>query len=48
MLSLKEKLNSLPSVAGIVNSAMVLKDQFIRDFTFESFSVVMGSKIKGL
>ena len=47
MSSFKEKLESLPSVAGIVNSAMVLKDQFIKDFTFESFKDVMGPKIKG-
>ena len=47
MWSLQKQLGSLPSVAGIVHSAMVLRDQFIKDWTFESFTDVMGPKIKG-
>ncbi|XP_022788744.1 uncharacterized protein LOC111328543 [Stylophora pistillata] len=47
MASLEEQLNSLPNVAGIVHTAMVLRDEFIKDLTFESFSEVMGPKIKG-
>lgn len=47
MSSFKDQLQSLPSVAGIVHTAMVLRDQFIKDLTFESFNEVMGPKIKG-
>ncbi|PFX28735.1 uncharacterized protein LOC111325863 [Stylophora pistillata] len=47
MVSLKEQLKSLPSVAGIVNSAMVLRDEYIKDWTFKSFTDVMAPKIKG-
>ena len=47
MLSFKEQLQSLPSVAGIVHSAMVLRDEFVKDWTFKSFTDVMGPKIKG-
>ena len=47
MSSLKERLQYLPSVAGIVHSAMVLRDEFIKDLTFQSFIEVMGPKIKG-
>ena len=47
MSSFKKQLQTLPSVAGIVNTAMVLRDEFIQDLTFESFSDVMGPKIKG-
>ena len=41
------QLESLPSVAGIVQSAMVLNDALIKDWTFEGFTDVMGPKIKG-
>ena len=47
MKSFKDQLQSLPSVAGIVHSAMVLRDQFVKELTFESFVEVMGPKIKG-
>ena len=47
MAAFKQQLQSLPSVAGIVHTAMVLRDEFIRDLTFESFTEVMGPKIKG-
>ncbi|XP_078372526.1 mycocerosic acid synthase-like isoform X4 [Oculina patagonica] len=47
MLYFKEQLQSLPSVAGIVHSAMVLRDAFVKDWTYQSFSDVMGPKIKG-
>ena len=47
MRSLKAQLESLPSVAGIVQSAMVLNDALIKDWTFEGFTDVMGPKIKG-
>ena len=47
MSSLKERLQSLPSVAGIVHSAMVLRDELIEDLTFQSFIEVMGPKING-
>ena len=47
MSSLNDRLQSLPSVAGIVHTAMVLRDEFIKDLTFKSFNEVMGPKIKG-
>ena len=47
MAAFKQQLQSLPSVAGIVHTAMVLRDEFIKDLTFESFTEVMGPKIKG-
>lgn len=47
MSSFKEQLRPLPSVAGIVHSAMVLRDEFVKAWTFESFTDVMGPKIKG-
>ena len=47
MSSFKDRLQSLPSVAGIVHTAMVLRDEFIKDLTFQSFTEVMGPKIKG-
>ena len=47
MLALKERLQSLPDVAGIVHTAMVLRDEYIKDLTFQRFNEVMGPKIKG-
>ncbi|KAL9968892.1 hypothetical protein ACROYT_G021036 [Oculina patagonica] len=47
MSSFKDQLQSLPSVAGIVHSAMILRDEFVKDWTFKSFTDVMGPKIKG-
>jgi len=47
MAFLKERLQSLPSVAGIVITAMVLRDEYVKDFTFEGFTDSMGPKIKG-
>ena len=41
------QLESLPSVAGIVQSAMVLNDALIKDWTFEGFTDVMEPKIQG-
>ena len=47
MSSLKDRLQSLPDVAGIVHTAMVLRDEFLKDLTSQSFNEVMGPKIKG-
>lgn len=47
MSTFSKHLESLPSVAGIFNTAMVLKDEFVRDWTFQNFSEVMAPKIKG-
>ena len=47
MSSLKDRLQSLPDVAGIVHTAMVLRDEFLKDLTSQSFNDVMGPKIKG-
>ena len=47
MSSLKDRLRSLPDVAGIVHTAMVLRDEFLKDLTSQSFNEVMGPKIKG-
>ena len=47
MVTFKEQLQSLPSVAGIVNTAMVLKDELVKDLSFESFAEGMAPKIKG-
>ena len=47
MASLRERLQSLPDVAGIVHTAMVLRDEFLKDLTVENFNEVMGPKIKG-
>mgnify|MGYP000530196898 FL=1 len=43
----EEQLQSLPSVAGIVHTAMVLRDQSLKDLSFEGFSDVLGPKVKG-
>ena len=47
MSTFKEQLQPLLSVAGIVHSAMVLRDEFVKAWTFEGFRDVMGPKIKG-
>ena len=47
MSSLKDRLQSLPDVVGIVHTAMVLRDEFLKDLTSQSFNEVMGPKIKG-
>ena len=47
MSSFKQQLESLPNVAGIVHTAMVLRDEFVKDLTFENFKKVMEPKIKG-
>ena len=47
MSSLKDRLQSLPDVAGIVHTAMVLRDEFLKDLTSQSFNEVRGPKIKG-
>ena len=47
MSSLKDRLQSLPDVGGIVHTAMVLRDEFLKDLTSQSFNEVMGPKIKG-
>ena len=47
MKTFREELKTLPSVAGIVVTAMVLKDEFLNDLTFESFTDAMAPKIKG-
>ena len=47
MATFREDLENLPSVAGIVITAMVLRDEYLKDFTFEGFTDSMGPKIKG-
>lgn len=47
MSSLEDRLQSLPDVVGIVHTAMVLRDEFIKDLTLKGFNDVMGPKIKG-
>ncbi len=47
MSSFREQLRSLPSVAGIVHTAMVLRDELIKDLEFSNFIEVMSPKIKG-
>ena len=47
MSSLKDRLQTLPDVVGIVHTAMVLRDEFIKDLKLQSFNEVMGPKIKG-
>ena len=47
MLALKERLQFLPDVAGIVHTAMVLRDEYIKDLTFQRFNEAMDPKIKG-
>ena len=47
MATFREQLEILPSVAGIVITAMVLKDELLSDLTFESFTDAMAPKIKG-
>lgn len=42
-----EQLQSLPSVAGIIHTAMVLRDESLKDLSFEGFSDVLGPKVKG-
>ncbi len=41
------KLNSLPSIAGIVNSAGVLDDKSFLDIDRKSYRDVMASKVDG-
>jgi len=47
MSSLADRLQSLPNVAGIVHTAMILRDEFIKELKLQSFNEVMGPKIKG-
>ena len=47
MSSLGDRLQSLPNVAGIVHTAMILRDEFIKELKLQSFNEVMGPKIKG-
>lgn len=47
MATFRGELETLPSVAGIVITAMVLRDEYVKDFTFEAFADSMGAKIKG-
>ena len=47
MSSLGDRLQSLPNVAGIVHTAMILRDEFIKELKLQSFNQVMGPKIKG-
>jgi len=44
MTTFREKLAILPSVAGIVVTTMVLKDEFLNDLTLESFTDAMALK----
>lgn len=47
MKSLRQRLQSLPSVAGIVHTAMVLKDELIQTLNVSNFMAVAAPKIKG-
>ena len=48
MLALQEnELSRMPSLAGIVLSAMVLLDQFIPQVDKETFRKVMAPKVTG-
>ena len=47
MSSLKDRLQTLPDVVGIVHTVMVLRDEFLKDLTLQSFNEVMGPKIEG-
>ena len=47
MSSLGDRLQSLPDVAGIVHTAMIIRDEFIKELRLQSFNEVMGPKIKG-
>lgn len=47
MKALQQRLNTLPSVAGIVHTAMVLKDELIPSLEINHFRDVAAPKIKG-
>ena len=47
MSVIKKELDSLPAVAGIVFSAVVLEDQLIQDADFETCRRVVGTKVQG-
>ena len=47
MATFREELAIPPSVAGIVVTTMVLKDEFLNNLTLESFTDAMAPKIKG-
>ena len=47
MKGLEQRLKSLPSVAGIVHTAMVLRDELIPNLTTANFRDVAAPKIKG-
>lgn len=47
MKALQQRLNTLPSVAGIVHTAMVLKDELIPSLNINHFRDVAAPKIKG-
>lgn len=47
MKALERRLNTLPSVAGIVHTAMVLKDELITTLNINHFRDVAAPKIKG-
>ncbi len=44
---LEEKLNGLPSIAGIVNSAGILDDKMFMEIDRQSYREVMASKVNG-
>lgn len=47
MKALEQRLETLPSVAGIVHTAMVLRDELISSLTTANFREVAAPKIKG-
>ena len=47
MNGIRDELESLPAVAGIVFTAMVLKDQLLKDADFRICKKVVETKIKG-
>ena len=47
MNKIRDELESLPAVAGIVFTAMVLEDQLLKDADFKTCKKVVETKIKG-
>ena len=45
---IKEELESLPPVAGIVFTAMVLEDQLVKDIDLKKCKKVFETKVKGI
>ena len=48
MNKIREELESLPAVAGIVFTAMVLEDQLFKDADLKTCKKVIQTKVKGM